>query len=614
MKILIHSNGPHVPSGYGKQARYAGKILRELGHEVAFSCFSGLSGQPIRWDGYTLLPSGMLDFSPDVLVPHAMTMGADLVIPIMDFYKLAPAAGDWHRTQHNMKMAAFIITDSIAANGGPSMLDQRTLPMFGAHPVGVSQFGMDRLKALGYGQGEFGCSHLPHAVDTSIYKPVGNKADLRKELGTPGEFVIGIMGANRDVLRKNFQGQFAAFSRFSKKHKDAYLAVFSVTDSPSGLPLVQMAEDMGISDRVVFMPGYEQVCGMAPEEMVAAWYNSLDVLSLCSYGEGFGVPGIEAQACGTPLVATDGSAMTELARPAGWLVKGKRWWNYSHRAWWVQPDEDEIVKAWEKAYQAAGDETRRARAVAFASAYSVEALTQTHWAPFMREMEELVSGNERVVEAGGLKWHYADGFMYGDRLALSHESALEEHVFKGLPEDGVFLDVGAHVGHYALRAAKRCRRVIAVEANPKTVERLQANLELNKIKNVGVYSMAAWDSADVLTLTSKHGHDYDGTDSLVPNLEDASKVDEIRVNADRLDNTLSLAPKIHVIKIDVEGADLHVLRGLTGIIEQDKPRLFIEDHSVYGYYERADLDALLDSLGYVTNEPISGYIEALPKG
>jgi hypothetical protein len=64
VKVLIHSNGPHVPSGYGKQARHAGKILRDLGHEVAFSCFSGLGGQPIRWDGYTLLPSGALDFSP----------------------------------------------------------------------------------------------------------------------------------------------------------------------------------------------------------------------------------------------------------------------------------------------------------------------------------------------------------------------------------------------------------------------------------------------------------------------------------------------------------------------------------------------------------------------
>jgi glycosyltransferase involved in cell wall biosynthesis len=390
MKVLIHSNGPHVPSGYGKQARYAGKILRELGHEVAFSCFSGLGGQPIRWDGYTLLPQGMIDFSPDTIVPHALTMGADLVIPIMDFFKLSPASQQWRQAieTHEMKMAAFIIADSEAVNGGPSMLDQQTLPMFGAHPVAVSQFGMDRLKALGYGSSEFPVSYLPHAVDTSIYKPPADRAETRKELGTPGDFVIGIMAANSDGLRKNFQGQLAAFQRFSKKHKDAFLALYTIADSPRGLPIAQMIQDLGIAERTVIMPTYEQVCGMAPEEMVAAWYGTLDVLSLCSYAEGFGVPLIEAQACGVPVVATDGSAMSELARPAGWLVKGERFWNVTHRAWWTYPSEDNIVKAWEKAYQAQGDADRRARAVAFASAYSIDRVREDRWAPFMKHAEE----------------------------------------------------------------------------------------------------------------------------------------------------------------------------------------------------------------------------------
>lgn len=390
MKVLIHSNGPHVPSGYGKQARYAGQILRDLGHEVAFSCFSGLGGQPIRWDGYTLFPSGMLEFSPDTLVPHAMTMGADLVLPIMDFYKLSPASTQWRQLteEHRTRMGAFIVADCTAGNGGPSMLDQQVIPMFGPHPIAVSGFGMERLKALGYGTDGYPCSYLPHAVDTNVYKPPADRAQARKDLGTPGEFVIGIMAANSDGIRKNFQGQLAAFQRFSKKHKDAFLALYTVADSARGLPVAQMIQDMGIAGRTVIMPSYEQVCGMASEEMVAAWYGSLDVLSLCSYAEGFGVPLIEAQACGTPVVATDGSAMSELARPAGWLVKGERFWNVTHRAWWTQPSEDGIVRAWEKAYQAAGDVRRRDAAYEFASDYDVETVRDEHWAPFMKQMED----------------------------------------------------------------------------------------------------------------------------------------------------------------------------------------------------------------------------------
>lgn len=393
MKVLIHSNGPHVPSGYGKQARLAGRILRDLGHEVAYSCLSGLSGQPLKWDGYTLLPGGMYDYSPDTIVPHALTMGADLVIPIMDFHKLAPAAQQWRQAldAHPMTMAAFIIADCIAENGGPSMLDQQTLPMFGAHPVAISRFGNARLEALGYGPDEFPYSYLPHCVDTRVFKPPADRQAARDELGTPGDFVIGIMAANSDGIRKGFQIQMAAFQRFARKHKDAYLALFTIADSANGLPLAQMASDLGIAERTVFMPTYEQVAGMAPDELVAAWYGSLDVLSMCSYGEGFGVPLIEAQACGTPVVATDGSAMAELARPAGWLVKGRRFWNVTHRAWWHEPDEDAVIRAWEKAYQERGGkaaEERSEKAVYEASGYDVIAVRGMHWAPFMGRMAE----------------------------------------------------------------------------------------------------------------------------------------------------------------------------------------------------------------------------------
>jgi glycosyltransferase involved in cell wall biosynthesis len=367
-------------------------MLRDLGHEVAFSCFSGLGGQPIRWDGYTLLPSGMLDFSPDTVVPHALTMGADLVIPVMDFFKLSPAAAQWRQATgvHPMKMAAMIISDCTAENGGPSMLDQQVLPMFGAYPVGVSQFGMARLAALGYGTDEFPYSYLPHCVDTEVYKPPEDRAAARAELGTPGDFVIGIMAANSDGIRKGFQRQMAAFQRFARKHKDAVLALFTVADSVNGLPLAQMAADLGINDQVVFMPTYEQVAGMASEEMVAAWYGSLDILSMCSYGEGFGVPLIEAQACGTPVVATDCSAMTELAGPAGWLVKGDRFWNMNHRAWWHEPREDDILAKWEKAYQEGPSATRRHRARDFALQYEIEYVRDTYWAPFMDRMKELL--------------------------------------------------------------------------------------------------------------------------------------------------------------------------------------------------------------------------------
>jgi hypothetical protein len=53
-----------------------------------------------------------------------------------------------------------------------------------------------------------------------------------------------------------------------------------------------------------------------------------------------------------------------------------------------------------------------------------------------------------------------------------------------------------------------------------------------------------------------------------------------------------------LIKLDVEGADLHALRGMRGTLDRAKPTLFIEDHSIYGYYKLDDLFALLADFGY----------------
>ena len=52
-----------------------------------------------------------------------------------------------------------------------------------------------------------------------------------------------------------------------------------------------------------------------------------------------------------------------------------------------------------------------------------------------------------------------------------------------------------------------------------------------------------------------------------------------------------------MIKLDVEGADLHALRGMAGTLKRLGPSLLIERHDIYGYYELADLTGLLEELG-----------------
>ena len=115
-----------------------------------------------------------------------------------------------------------------------------------------------------------------------------------------------------------------------------------------------------------------------PADTMVAWYNSCDVLSNAGYGEGFGLPAIEAQACGVPVILSDGSTGPELVGP-GWLVKTQAAWNETHRAQWHTPiigskrQPGTLVHAYHQAYEQAAD--RAPAAWKFAAKYEWETVS-----------------------------------------------------------------------------------------------------------------------------------------------------------------------------------------------------------------------------------------------
>ena len=66
-----------------------------------------------------------------------------------------------------------------------------------------------------------------------------------------------------------------------------------------GINLTGLAAGWGSARAVSYPDSYFYDMGLIYEAQMATWYNGLDVLSLCSFGEGFGLPLIEAQACGS---------------------------------------------------------------------------------------------------------------------------------------------------------------------------------------------------------------------------------------------------------------------------------------------------------------------------
>jgi len=143
----------------------------------------------------------------------------------------------------------------------------------------------------------------------------------------------------------------------------------------------------------------------------------------------------------------------------------------------------------------------------------------------------------------------------------------------------VFIDVGAHVGKYALKVAKAnpASLVIAIEPGKLQFNALIDGIRKNNLKNVIPLNIAAWDSATRLKLRV-----YSATGRstvVIDEIPDAGHLMRIEdVEAKPLDDVveeLGLG-RVDWVKIDVEGAELHVLRGFRSGIARFRPRIIIE--------------------------------------
>ena len=134
-----------------------------------------------------------------------------------------------------------------------------------------------------------------------MWKPPEDRAALREAAGIgPDTFVIGCNMANNDAIRKALPEIMLAFARFLKDRPDSLLALHTGVHQDGGQDLECVAENLGITDRVKVVDQYRYTAGLISQQDLAGWYGTIDVLCGASYGEGFGLPIIEAQACGTP--------------------------------------------------------------------------------------------------------------------------------------------------------------------------------------------------------------------------------------------------------------------------------------------------------------------------
>ena len=179
--------------------------------------------------------------------------------------------------------------------------------------------------------------------------------------------------------------------------------------------------------------------------------------------------------------------------------------------------------------------------------------------------------------------HRADGFVWhvrGSEYSMSHEDWLRR---EALGKGGeLFVDIGANVGTWALRASRSFDKVIAFEPDPTANKILRINIALNRLSNIRVFRLALSDRNGEAT--------FRGINPRNPGAGLLYKVPTVTLD--------SLNVKPSLVKIDTEGDEGLILRGAAMALKQ-RPRLVVETHSQESLLECIEL---LESYDYSMRE------------
>ncbi len=152
------------------------------------------------------------------------------------------------------------------------------------------------------------------------------------------------------------------------------------------------------------------------------------------------------------------------------------------------------------------------------------------------------------------------------------------------------IDIGANIGHYPCRLSELVGtegRVFSVEPIPETLEVLSSNVSRLGARNVTILNVAASDTAGIVGMSIPKFET--GLDNFYM-AQVSDETAELSVAAIRIDS-LEIRRPVTFVKIDAEGHELSVLRGMRGLIEEHRPVLVIEDNA-------PELREFLAQLGY----------------
>jgi len=341
-----------------------------------------------------------------------------------------------------------------------------------------------------------------HGIPTDIYHPYDEdtrralRSDykwqddfffdtkIRKEL-FKGEkdlndyFIFGVVARNQP--RKNYPELIQAWAEFAERYDDVLLWLHTAPTDPARkvVNLHFLVDQLGCADSVVFSDSVSSFYGMSSKEM-ADVYNIFDCHFLATAGEGFGIPTIEAMACGTHVAVTGFTTGNELLNggECGYIIPHKRLVVSPGAVMRAYFNPDELIEHLDKVYNmnsSSRQSTIRKARDRVVSKYDIN-VTVEKWRHLInKHMHD--APTPRVEHEVDVSLHFDVGYMMSRQREAQQEYSKNEwrRIGAYLCEGDSVLDIGAGSGegiifftrHYGVRcigndisdaALKMCRR------------------------------------------------------------------------------------------------------------------------------------------------------------
>ena len=240
------------------------------------------------WEQYTLLKAhGNRDvlFCPSYVMPWAAR--CPTVLAHHGSYEGYPQAFDWW-TLNKARVAYSVSARRATVVTTVSEYSKRDMVRFYGIPA-------ERIHVV------------PEGVDTRIFRPIRDRARLAAwRAGVFGADVPYIAYVGKPTERRNLTPLIQAFAALKREQGIPHKLLIAGADLPGTSPFRQVIAREGLASEV-FVRGY-----VGHDEMPLV-YNAAELFIYPSSYEGFGMPVLEAMACGTPLITLNNTAFPEFA-------------------------------------------------------------------------------------------------------------------------------------------------------------------------------------------------------------------------------------------------------------------------------------------------------------